>query len=188
MSSGVQGAGHPAFRVSIELSDVQPTIWRQIVVSGTIRLAKLADILLVVMGWSNSHLHQFRIGDTLFGMHVEDWPEEEIDEKSLSVVQAIGGESGFWFDYDFGDGWEHRVEVQERSWTSHSLKFAVCMAGENACPPDDIGGPGGYEEFLDALNDPSHPEHLQYLEWIGGSFDPTFFDVTEANAALQRLR
>jgi hypothetical protein len=62
------------------------------------------------------------------------------------------------------------------------------MAGENACPPDDIGGPGGYEEFLDALKDPSHPEHLQYLEWIGGSFDPALFDVTEANAALQRLR
>jgi hypothetical protein len=105
MSSGVQGAGHPAFRVRIELSDVQPTIWRQIVVSGTIRLAKLADILLVVMGWNNSHLHQFRIGDALLGMHVEDWPEEEIDEKSLSVVQAIGEESRFWFDYDFGDGW-----------------------------------------------------------------------------------
>jgi hypothetical protein len=159
-----------------------------LIVSGTIRLSKLAYILLVTMGWNNSHLHQFRIGDELFGMHVEDWPDEEIDEKRVSVVQALGTADAFSFDYDFGDGWEHKVEVEGTSWLSHSLRFAVCTAGDNACPPDDVGGGGGYVGFLEAISDPKHHEHERYLTWIGGSFDPSRFELAEINASLQRLR
>jgi len=183
-----RGTGHPAHRLHVELDDVRPAVWRQLIVPGTIRLSKLADILLVAMGWNNSHLHQFRIGDVLFGMHVEDWPEEEIDEKSVTVVQALGDERRFWFDYDFGDGWGHEIELQEADWLSHSLKFAVCISGENACPPDDVGGPGGYDEFLEAIADSKHPEYEEFLTWIGGSFNRSHFDLAETNASLQRLR
>lgn len=186
--SAPQGAGHPTCRLRIALSEVDPTIWRRLIVPADVRLSKLADVLLVAMGWSNSHMHQFRIGDALYGMHLEDWDKDELDEKRVSVVEALGDEDAFWFDYDLGDGWEHPVEVEARSSLDLGLKFAVCIGGERACPPDDVGGPGGYESFLEAIADPNHAEHEEFLEWVGGTFDPDAFDLVGVNAALQRLR
>ena len=151
-------------------------------------MSKLSEMLLAAMGWSNSHLHQFRVGDVLYGMHVDDWPEEEIDEKRFSVVQALGDHERFTYDYDFGDGWTHTVVVEGISRSDIGLKFAVVLDGENACPPDDVGGPGGYAEFLEAIADPDHLEHDSYLEWSGGSFDPAAFDLAGANALCQRVR
>jgi hypothetical protein len=121
-------------------------------------------------------------------MHADDWPEGELDEARVTVVQALGDERTFWFDYDYGDGWVHNVDVESVGQLSDSLKFAVCMAGANACPPDDVGGPSGYEAFLEAIDDATHPEHQQFLTWIGGSFDRARFDAAETNAKLQRLR
>lgn len=157
-------------------------------VPGGVRMAKLSEMILATMGWTNSHLHAFRVGDKRYGMCFDDYPEEEIDEKDMTVLQALGEERRFTYDYDFGDGWEHGVMIEEITWTDVGLKFAVCIDGQNACPPEDVGGPGGYSEFLDALSDPRHEEHESFLEWVGGSFDPAEFSVAGTNAALQRVR
>jgi hypothetical protein len=145
-------------------------------------------MLLAAMGWTNSHLHAFRVGDKRYGMCFDEYPEEEVDEKGVTVLQALREERRFVYDYDFGDGWEHDVIIEELTWSYFGLKFAVCIDGQNACPPEDVGGPGGYSEFLDAISDPKHEEHESYLEWVGGSFDPAAFSVAAANAALQRVR
>jgi len=151
-------------------------------------MSKLADILLVAMGWSNSHLHAFRVGERRFGMNFDEFPEGEIDEKTVTVLQALREERRFAFDYDFGDSWEHEVVIEELTWSYFGLKFAVCLDGANACPPDDVGGTVGYEEFLTAIADRTHEEHKGYLEWVGGSFDPTDFALADVNAALQKIR
>jgi hypothetical protein len=151
-------------------------------------MSKLADILLVAMGWSNSHLHAFRIGDRRYGMNFDEFPEGEIDEKTVTVLQSLREERRFMFDYDFGDSWEHEVVIEELTWSDIGLKFAVCLDGANACPPDDVGGTGGYEEFLEAIADRNHEEHESYLEWAGGSFDPCDFELARVNAALQKIR
>jgi hypothetical protein len=151
-------------------------------------MAKLANILLAAMGWSNSHLHAFTVGDRRYGMNYDDYPEGEIDEKSVTVLQALREERPFTFEYDFGDSWEHEVVVEEVTWSYLGLKYGVCLDGANACPPDDVGGAWGYREFLSAIADPSHEEHASYLEWIGGPFDPTKFDLGDVNAALQKIR
>jgi Plasmid pRiA4b ORF-3-like protein len=163
-------------------------IWRRLLVPGAVRMAKLADILLVAMGWSNSHLHAFTVGEKRYGMNYDEYPDEEIDEKSVTVLQALRDERPFTFEYDFGDSWEHEVIIEEVTWSSVSLKYGVCLDGANACPPDDVGGTWGYCEFLRAISDPTHEEHKSYLEWIGGPFDPTQFDLGDVNAALQRIR
>lgn len=158
---------------------------------GSVRLSKFADMLCATMGWLNYHLHQFRTADALFGMHAEDWQDvdpHEIDEKTVSVLQAFRDERRFFFDYDFGDFWEHEVVVEDLSWSYHGLKYAVCIDGQNACPPEDVGGVGGYEEFLAAISDPERHEHDHYLQWAGGSFDPGVFDLGSVNAELQRIR
>ncbi len=141
----------------MRLEGVEPAVWRDLLVPGTDQLSWIADILLAAMGWNNSHLHQFLIGDARFGMHADDWADDEIDEATVTLIEAIGDERQFIFEYDFGDGWEHTVEVRSIGTTDHSLTFAVCTGGAYACPPDDVGGPDGYRAFLEAPWTPSIP-------------------------------
>lgn len=140
------------------------------------------------MGWTNSHLHSFTIGDQLYGMNFDDYPEDEIDEKKVTVLRAIGGHRRFSYEYDFGDSWGHEVVVEEAIRSPRGLKYAVCIDGQNACPPEDCGRVGGYSELLEVLADPSHEDHDHFTQWVGGSFDPTLFDLVSTNAALQQLR
>lgn len=186
-----QPGAHSALRLRIQLEDVDPAVWRRLLVPGTVKVAKLGQMLVVAMGWNNSHLHAFRVGDTSYGMQDDDdddFPDDEIDEQSVTVLQALREHQTFTFDYDFGDGWEHEVVIEELIRSDSGLKFAVCLDGERACPPDDVGGPGGYAAFLEAVADTDHDEHADFLEWVGGSFDPAEFDVANANALLQKLR
>ncbi len=155
---------------------------------GAVRMAKLSEMLLAAMGWTNSHLHAFEAGEMRYGMCFDDYPEGEIDEKTVTVLQALREERRFAYEYDFGDSWEHDVVIEDLTWPYLGLKFGVCIDGQNACPPEDVGGVPGYEDFLEAIADPEDEEHDHYLEWVGGSFNATEFDLAAANAALQRIR
>ncbi len=121
-------------------------------------------------------------------MDVDD-PEEERDEQQTTVFVALrGGVRSFTYEYDLGDSWVHQVVVERTASSPLSLKHAVCLDGQYACPPEDVGGVPGYELFLKALADPAHEEHDSYLDWVGYPFDPAAFDLAAANAALQRVR
>ena len=90
----------------------------------------------------------------------------------------------FIYEYDFGDSWEHVVLVEKILPPEPDKKYPVCIKGKRACPPEDIGGIWGYEEFIEAMSDPSHNKHDSYLEWWGDEFDPEAFDIEEINFAL----
>ena len=180
--------GQGVFRLRITLVDVEPTVWRRILVPAPVRLAKLHDMFQGAMGWTNSHLHSFTIGDDRYGMQFDEYPEGEIDEKQATVLRAIGEHRRFSYEYDFGDSWEHEVIVEEFVRTPLGLKHAVCLEGQNACPPEDCGGAGGYADLLEVLADPEHEEHDHLLGWVGGTFDATFFDLVAVNVALQHVR
>jgi len=174
-----------SLQLRIELLDVEPTVWRRVVVPDDFTMAELAETLLAAMGWGNSHLHLFEVGDEIYGMADEDADDDEIDEGDVTVSEALAEDDRFSFDYDFGDGWQHDVLVEERP--AFRTDFAHCLDGQNACPPDDVGGPQGYEDFLEAIADPAHEEHDRYLEWVGGSFDPSRFSLQDVNSELRRL-
>jgi hypothetical protein len=93
---------------------------------------------------------------------------------------------GFFFDYDFGDGWEHRVVVEsiERASDGENLR---CLGGKRGCPPDDCGGVGGYNDLLAVLRDPRHEDHRRLRQWAGDDFDPEFFDIEQIQIDLRRL-
>jgi hypothetical protein len=92
------------------------------------------------------------------------------------------------YEYDFGDGWEHAVVVEGMSEADFSLRYPRVVGGKRACPPEDVGGPPGYQEFLDAIRDPKHCEHNSLREWIGGDFDPEAFDVIAANDRIPKRK
>ena len=89
------------------------------------------------------------------------------------------------YEYDFGDGWEHEVVLEKVLARDSTAKYPRCLGGARACPPEDCGGPGGYINFLGAISDPEHEEHDEYLDWIGGEFDPDKFDPAEFETDLE---
>ena len=187
-SRGARPSEQALFRLRIQLENVTPLVWRQLLVPGTVSMGKLAGMLCAAMGWTNSHAHALRVGDDYFTTLSEDSDEDEIDEDGVTVLEALGGEQRFFYDYDFGDDWTHQVVVEELTWSPSKVKSAVCLDGQNACPPEDVGGPSGYAHFLEAIRNADHDEHDSYLEWVGGSFDPAAFDLAATNARCQRTR
>jgi pRiA4b ORF-3-like protein len=178
---------HPLYQLRVALKGSQPAIWRRFQVRKETTLLKLHKVLQVVMGWENYHLHEFRIGDLSFG---EPFPDSDfIDERPIKLTQiAPSGPLTFEYIYDFGDGWRHEVTVEKGVDKKAGVYYPICIEGARACPPEDVGGIGGYEPFLKAIANRRHPEHKRYLEWIGGYFDSEAFDLETVNRKLSMLR
>ena len=173
------------YRLRIDLKGVKPKVWRRILVPATIRLDKLHRVIQIVMGWTNSHLHEFTIGDAQYGQPEYDDMRSIGSEKGVSLKSALGGIARFTYVYDFGDDWEHVIKVEEVLPPGIDLTVPTCLDGQNACPPEDVGGPPGYAEFLEALADPNHERHKELREWIGGNFDPTAFDPDKVSELIE---
>jgi hypothetical protein len=179
-------------QLKVSLRGSKPPIWRRIQVASDTRLDALHGILQIAMGWSNYHLHQFitgkRGGMTFYGPAENDGGfEDMLEESAYSVAQIAPTEkSGFVYEYDFGDGWEHDIVVEKILPQAAEAKYPLCLAGKRACPPEDVGGIWGYEELLEIVKDPKHPEYQERLEWLGRKLDPEYFDPAEVNRALSK--
>jgi len=177
------------YQIKITLRDSKPPIWRRLLVPDSISLYKLHQIIQIAMGWTDSHLHQFIIDGEYYGIpSPEDWGPV-IDERRshLNKIAPFEGDK-FIYEYDFGDSWEHVVLVEKILPPEPDIKYPVCIKGKRACPPEDVGGIWGYEEFIEAMSDPSHNEHDSYLEWWGAEFDPEAFNIEEINVALGQIK
>jgi hypothetical protein len=175
------------YQIKVTLAGSKPPIWRRILVPGDVNLQKLHDIIQVVMGWTNSHLHQFIVGQTTYGEPHPDYGHEMRDERRVKLSQIARAEAKFRYEYDFGDSWLHDLLVEKILPPEPGQRYPVCVKGKRACPPEDVGGVWGYEVFLEAIRNPDHPEHEMYLGWIGGGFDPEAFDLEGTNEILRRL-
>jgi len=175
------------YELHVELEDIQPRIWRKILVPGSIKLSKLHDLLQLVMGWNNSHLHSFQFGKRVFSGRPAELEDLNMLDESRYTLEAVLGDllSEFVYDYDFGDSWRHLIQPKLVSKPNSEWFYPLCIAGERAAPPDDVGGTAGYLEFLKAIGNPKHPEHEDMLIWIGGAFDPEGFDSNAINRTLR---
>jgi Plasmid pRiA4b ORF-3-like protein len=111
------------------------------------------------------------------------------NEQRVKLSQVITGEKfKFLYTYDMGDSWEHEVLVEKVLPADSQVRYPVCLTGKRACPPENCGGVGGYALFLEAIQDPGHPDYEALLEWVGGEFDPEAFDVDAVNRMLRHVR
>lgn len=180
------------YQLMVRLTDVEPTIWRRLWVPDTLTLAKLDRVIQAAMGWTNSHLHEFRIASLRYGLRGDDWDLDAdlLEDKRFRLADVLAGEvHEFEYVYDFGDDWVHRVQVEQVIPAKEDVNtWPMCVAGANACPPEDVGGTCGYMDFLQAMRDATHKEHGAMWLWWGGPFDPSGFDLNAANLAIRRIR
>ena len=177
--------GPTAHVLRVSLRYVEPEVWRRVVVVSEMPLPKFATALEQAMGWDSTHLHLFDVGGVLFGNTDHDAPHL-INEKVARVSHLLPRvESSLRWDYDFGDGWEHDVVVEAIEPLNPKTKYPVVLDGAGACPPEDVGGPGGYEDLLRVLSDSTDEEHEHMREWTPKGFDPSAFDVVAANRRLR---
>jgi len=158
--------------------------------SGNLPLGLVHEFLQQTMGWRNTHLHRFEIAGRHLGPASRDY--EMGDEDLLTLTQAVElAGPRFRYDYDFGDGWEHWIEVEDSRSLPVATLTPVCIDGGRACPPEDCGGPVGYGELLEALKDSRHPRHEELLDWIStisgskATFDPERFERTTGSGGRQ---
>lgn len=149
---------------------------------------KLHRIFQAAMGWEDCHLHMFRLGGEIYCTPFDDFGEDDLDERDVTVVGTAGRVEEFVYQYDFGDSWEHTVRVHSVRRPAKGLKFAVCLDGGGACPPEDCGGVPGYQDLLRVLGDPSDRRYRELLGWAGGDLDPDDFNLAAVNVRLQAVR
>lgn len=177
------------YQFKIILEGVRPSVWRRIQVPETYTFWDLHVAIQDAMGWEDYHLHQFKMRDPSTGRNViiRTPYEEDIFFKNKILSEHRQKISG-WFSmenreaeyvYDFGDNWHHKIILEKILPRDERIKYPVCIDGKRACPPEDCGGAWGYKEFLEAIKNPEHERHEELLEWIGGEFDPEYFDPKE---------
>ncbi|QDU92511.1 IS1096 element passenger TnpR family protein [Lignipirellula cremea] len=178
------------YRLKITLRGASPPIWRRIETTD-VTLGKLHELIQTAMGWTNSHLHQFEVGDLrlmdsrLFMDDFQDLGAMDYAGVRLSHLLAPqGSKKQLIYLYDFGDGWEHKVTLEAVSLVEPGVSYPRCTGGKRACPPEDVGGVWGFVDFVAAVTDPDHSEHDAMLEWYG-PFDPAAFDPKEATQQMK---
>jgi hypothetical protein len=174
-------------RLRILLSESDPPIWRAVEVPSDIRLERLHYIIQAAMGWCDSHLHQFTVGNECTA---DPEAEEGVRDEMTVRLHQIASEKGssFLYVYDLGDDWQHEVTVEAVEPRVDATTHARCTGGARACPPEDCGGIPGYEDLLRVLRDPLDDEHAAMWELVGSRFDPEMFDLGAANRRLKQVR
>lgn len=206
---GVAGTGEDSLVVRVELVDSEPEIWRLLQLRGSLGLDKVHRVLQTAFGWDDVHLHRFTANDPFAPLwpvdgqipetlqwlprreceEPDDRPEEDLP---LGQLLALGG-GGAFYEYDFGDSWLHQLELVSRRPVDKGFAPARLIDGARRGPLEDSGGMPGYEEIIDALANPSHPDHAEHASWVAevtGSdapFDPALLDIPAVNRALDKL-
>ncbi len=180
------------YQFKITLRDVAPAIWRRIQVKEC-TLDTLHERIQTAMGWTNSHLHHFKIGEQFYGdpfLMGDNFGEMEYEDSTVTKLGAVVPKSGerfvFEYEYDFGDCWTHEIVFEGCLRSQRGRKYPLCLEGGRNCPPEDVGGTTGYADLLDALTRPEHERHEEFLDRIGGAFDPDEFDAGTATKRMQR--
>lgn len=181
---------HSIALLRITLDDVEPQVMRRFIVPANIRLDRLHLLIQAIMGWTNSHLYEIRVGDVGWGEPDPDGLYEgPLDAKTARLDGVLGdaGRKTFSYIYDFGDNWSHTVKLEKTMPPVASAANVALIEAVGRCPPEDCGGAPGYENLREILADPEHEEHEETIAWCGGPFDPSHADQPALQAALDRL-
>ena len=174
------------YRFKIVLEDTAPPIWRRIETKD-VTLPELHEQIQTAMGWTNSHLHMFEIADNRYTdpRFMLDGIVDYSRVRVSDLVAQYGEKLRMGYEYDFGDSWQHTVILEKVVESERGIGYPHCIDGARACPPEDVGGVSSFVEFVEAMANPSHSQHDDFLEWHG-PFDPTKFDAVTATRRMRK--
>ena len=187
------------YYLRVILENSKPVIWRDILVPSDLSLEALHYVIQTVMGWENSHAHQFiaekviysndternNVDDEYGLLDTEELEKQNCNEKKYTVGNLLTKEgASIVYEYDLGDSWTHQVELRKILPVDANVRQPRCIKGEKACPPEDCGGIWGYTDMLESLQ---NTEDTHILTWFGENFNPTDFDIEAINKTLRRL-
>ena len=177
-------------RLKVTLDDVAPAVLRRIEVPFSITLDRLHQTIQAAMGWTNSHLYDFHVEGISWGIPDPDAGARDVlnarKTRLSDVVEDVGCRR-LTYLYDFGDGWEHTVKIERVTEAESGVSYPRLTGASGRCPPEDIGGPWGYAEFLEALRDPGHERREDFAYFVESGFDPEAVDMDGLAKAVAAL-
>lgn len=184
------------YRLRISLDGIKPEIWREIEVPSTITLPSLAAAILLSMGWTEEHLHQFIVQQgrksTFYVSSIQEilegmMPQGNKDGRRYCIGDLLKRKGDkATFEYDYGDCWLHTVALIDYAEYGEEKKEVRLLAGERACPPNDCGGVSRYQRLCMLMEKPASAEALEEMEWLGYRFDPELFPLKEAQKLVKK--
>ena len=179
------------WRLTVRLTGVMPIVWRTILVRPDTKLAMLHRYLQAAMGWRECHPYMFSIESKQYLIPNRDWDVDRKvhDARRYTLARLFPKlPSRFEYLYDFGDRWKHTIEIENEEAAQYRKQYPICVDGGEPCPPEDLGGPPGYREFLFALRDPKHPQHDDFSGWAKSQFYSGRFWVQDATWRMRDVR
>ena len=174
------------YQIQVVLTNTKPKIWRRLLVNSDILLVDLHRIIQTAMGWTNSHLHLFNDGMTDYAPR-EFEVEGSRNSRTIKLNSILKKEkSKILYEYDFGDSWNHDIILEKIIKEEDTGQIPRCIKGKRNCPPEDCGGTWGYSDLLLTISNPKHEDYESMMEWLGGNFDPEYFDIDEINNNLRQ--
>jgi len=178
------------YQLKIELKGSEPKIWRRIQVAEDTSFSDLHDIIQLTMGWENSHLFEFKVNKVRIFDFEENFDDgsnpaerDSFDTLLNEIVNLI--KTKFTYIYDFGDHWEHDIQVEKILPALKEKSFPICIDGERAGPPEDCGGIWGYQDILKILTDKNHPQYEEITSWLGDEWNAESFNCDHVNILLK---
>lgn len=175
------------YQLKVSVDGISPLIWRRLQISEDATLPQLHQTLQVLFGWLDYHLHEFIMDGCTFAEPDEEdalYRANVRDERGATlstIMKRVGGV--LIYHYDFGDDWYVSAMLEAIVLPEDGVRYPRCLAGERAGPPEDVGGPPGYENYREALANPYDEQHRELLPW-GGPFDAQQFDIAAVNQEL----
>ncbi|PPK84118.1 pRiA4b ORF-3-like protein [Neolewinella xylanilytica] len=162
------------FRLKIVLDGSRPPVTRLVLVDNGVSQLQLHHIIQAAMGWRGTEQFQFYPG-----------MRQDLPSSGEITLGDMFAEAGDHCGYEF-DTWYHDLELIGRERPEGRRSYPVCIAGERACPPEDIGGVAAYNDMIEILNQPDHPDYEEMAGWLTQDFHPDAFNIDQANLRLSR--
>jgi hypothetical protein len=182
---GAPAPGDPVLTIRVTLLDVdRPRVWRRVVVPAAYTLDRMHMVIQEAMGWTNSHLHGFRIAGHEYGITELDEIGRILEEKDFRLGELVKPGDVIEYLYDYGDSWDHEIVIEDAGEAAADAVYPACADGAGACPPEDCGGAPGFGELKEILAGPASAQREEMRAWTGSDYDPNRFDLAAANTAV----
>jgi hypothetical protein len=172
------------YEFTISLAETKPVVWRKVLAHDFIHLNELHLLIQMAMGWNNVHLYTFEINGKTYSDEESATEMDYLLADGTELRHVLGTTKKFIYHYDFGDDWIHEIEITEVLEDDPKMNYPVCIAGENACPPEDCGGPHSFENLKKVIAGKNSQEKDELLSWLGGFYNPKTFDPNFVNKFL----